>query len=112
MEYAIETFSALSDPIRLRCLSLLAVEGEVCICEFVYTLEEAQPKISRHMKSLKDAGLVQSRKEAQWMHFRISEHMSSWQEQAVGAAIVAMVDSEQSKEDAKRLKTMKNRPPR
>lgn len=45
-------FNLLSDSTRLRCLSLLAQEGELCVCELTYTLKMVQPKISRHLALL------------------------------------------------------------
>ena len=46
-------FSSLSDPVRLRVLSILATspEGEVCVCDFVDPLGKSQPTISHHLKS-------------------------------------------------------------
>jgi len=54
-------FKALADPIRLEILQLLR-EGEKCVCEIVLQLEIAQPLVSRHLKILKDCGLVKDRK--------------------------------------------------
>ena len=55
-------FKALADPIRLEILQLLR-EGEKCVCEIVPQLEIAQPLVSRHLKVLKDCGLVKDRKD-------------------------------------------------
>jgi ArsR family transcriptional regulator len=46
---AIDTFAALADPIRLRCLALIAARQELCVCERVGALELPQPKVSRHL---------------------------------------------------------------
>jgi len=51
-------FQLLSDETRLRCLLLLQKEGELCVCELVYALDIIQPKISRHLAALRDAGIV------------------------------------------------------
>lgn len=61
-------FQALSDPTRLRLLNLMAA-GEVCVCYFVEILDQAQPKISRHLAYLRRAGLVTARREGKWMHY-------------------------------------------
>ncbi len=42
-------FQLLSDPTRLRCLLLMQVEGELCVCELTHALDLSQPKISRHL---------------------------------------------------------------
>ena len=63
-------FQALGDRTRLRLLNLLA-EGEICVCYFVATLDEPQPKISRHLAYLRRMGLVSSRRDGKWIHYRI-----------------------------------------
>ncbi|MGD0643971.1 MAG: metalloregulator ArsR/SmtB family transcription factor [Candidatus Bathyarchaeia archaeon] len=55
-------FHALSDPIRLEILSFLR-DGEKCVCEIVPHLNLIQPLVSRHLKILKDAGIVRCRKD-------------------------------------------------
>ena len=55
-------FHALSDPIRLEIIAYLR-DGEKCVCEIVPHLNLIQPLISRHLKILKDCGLVKDRKE-------------------------------------------------
>ena len=57
-------FAALSDPVRLRLLSLLAnaKEGAVCACDLVEPLGKSQPTVSHHLKVLREAGLVTSEK--------------------------------------------------
>jgi len=63
-------FAALADPTRLRLLNLM--EGrEVCVCYFVEILKQGQPKISRHLAYLRNAGIVSARREGKWMHYRI-----------------------------------------
>ncbi|MDX2415939.1 MAG: metalloregulator ArsR/SmtB family transcription factor, partial [Xanthomonadales bacterium] len=53
-------FGILSDPTRLRTLMLIQAEGEVCVCELTFTLNESQPKISRHLALMREAGIVKS----------------------------------------------------
>ena len=55
-------FHALSDPIRLEILSFLR-DGEKCVCEIVPHLGLIQPLVSRHLKILKDAGIIRYRKD-------------------------------------------------
>ena len=55
-------FHALSDPIRLEILAYLR-DGEKCVCEIVPHLKLIQPLVSRHLKILKDAGIVRCRKD-------------------------------------------------
>ena len=55
-------FHALSDPIRLEIISYLR-DGEKCVCEIVPHLNLIQPLVSRHLKILKDTGIVSCRKD-------------------------------------------------
>ncbi len=63
-------FQALGDNTRLRLLNLMSSQ-ELCVCYFVEILEQAQPKISRHLAYLRSAGIVDARREGTWMHYRI-----------------------------------------
>ena len=65
-------FMALADKTRLRLLNLMR-DGEICVCFFTEVLEESQPKISRHLAYLRNAGLVEARRDGKWMHYKIVE---------------------------------------
>src|ERR1700689_2112141 len=64
-------FRALADPTRLRLLNLMG-NREICVCYFVEILGMSQPKISRHLAYLRRAGIVASRRDGKWMHYRLS----------------------------------------
>lgn len=66
-------FKALCDETRLSMLGLLLREGELCVCDFVEVLGVTQSKASRHLRYLVNAGLLQDRREAVWVYFRIAE---------------------------------------
>ncbi len=63
-------FAALADTTRLRLLNLMNGR-EVCVCYFVEILKQSQPKISRHLAYLRNAGIVNARREGKWMHYSI-----------------------------------------
>lgn len=63
-------FLALADKTRLRILNLMR-EGEVCVYLFTDILGESQPKISRHLAYLRNAGIVEARREGKLIHYRI-----------------------------------------
>src|ERR671917_666440 len=65
-------FRALADRTRLRLLNLMGSD-EVCVCFFVEILQVNQPKVSRHLAYLRRAGIVATRREGTWMHYRIVE---------------------------------------
>ncbi len=72
-EYSRELlFKALADRTRLRVINLIG-DDEVCVCFFVEVLNTNQPKISRHLAYLRRAGLVSTRREGKWMHYRLVE---------------------------------------
>jgi len=64
-------FRALADPTRLRLLNLTA-DREICVCYFVEILKISQPKVSRHLAYLRRAGIVASRREGKWIHYRLT----------------------------------------
>jgi ArsR family transcriptional regulator len=64
-------FAALADETRLRLLNLMG-EQEICVCYFVEILGQSQPKISRHLAYLRNAGIVAARRDGKWMHYRIT----------------------------------------
>lgn len=68
----VRLFAALADPTRLRLLNLMGGR-EVCVCYFVEILKQGQPKISRHLAYLRNAGIVTTRREGKWMHYRIEQ---------------------------------------
>lgn len=67
-----DIFQALADETRLRVIRLLVVTAEeVCLCELVDSLREPTYKISRHLKILRQAGLLSSQKEGRWVYHRL-----------------------------------------
>ncbi len=72
MDELLSLFKALSDVTRLRIVKLLE-NGELCVCHLVAAVGMSQPKVSFHLKVLKEAGLVRDRREGKWMHYRLNE---------------------------------------
>ena len=66
-----QIFGALGDPVRLRMLSLVAAEEEVCSCALEEPLGKSQPTISHHTRILAEAGLIVGEKRGRWMWWRI-----------------------------------------
>jgi ArsR family transcriptional regulator len=64
-------FRAFSDPTRLRILSLLR-QGESCVGDLVEVLRVPQPKVSRHLATLRKAGLVTAREAGLWNFYRLA----------------------------------------
>lgn len=62
-------FQALSDANRLRILDMVRGD-ELCVCQIVSVLKLAPSTVSKHLAILEDAGLLESRKEGRWIHYR------------------------------------------
>ena len=107
-----ETFQMLSDETRLRALALMDSQGMLCVCELMHALKFSQPKISRHMAALRDAGLVTPHRQAQWVFYQINEDMPQWQKDVLKGALAGVADEATIKQDATRLSQMKSRPQR
>ncbi|HXI20170.1 MAG TPA: metalloregulator ArsR/SmtB family transcription factor [Gemmatimonadales bacterium] len=63
-------FHALSDETRLCVVAMLRA-GERCVCELTEALESGQSRLSFHLRTLKDAGLVQDRREGRWVYYSL-----------------------------------------
>jgi ArsR family transcriptional regulator len=104
-------FRVLSDTTRLRALMLLQAHGELCVCELTHALDETQPKVSRHLAMLREAGMVLDRREGLWIHYRINPKLPAWAREILATAARANTGVEPYARDAKRLKGTPNRPP-
>ena len=71
MNTLVKILKALAEPSRLRLL-VLCNQGEFSVSELVYILGQSQPRVSRHLKILCDAGLLQKIREGSWMLYRIT----------------------------------------
>ena len=71
LKNAVTLFHALSDETRLAVLERLS-GGEHCVCELTDLMKAAQSRLSFHLKVLKDAGLIQDRREGRWMYYSIN----------------------------------------
>lgn len=103
-------FNLLSDTTRLRCLMLIQAEEEACVCEMTFALDESQPKISRHLALMRDAGLVTARREGTWMHYRIDPQLPPWAGESLRQVFRQMENLQPFRGDRKRLDQMSNRP--
>ena len=70
MKKTTQIFKALSDETRLSILALLQ-QGELCVCDLMAVLELPQSTVSRHLAYLKNAGLVEDRRQGRWMFYRL-----------------------------------------
>ena len=67
-----KVLKVLGDPTRLTMLKQMQ-DGEQCACSFVDCFDISQPAISRHLKMMRQAGLLLERRDKQWIHYRLNE---------------------------------------
>jgi ArsR family transcriptional regulator, arsenate/arsenite/antimonite-responsive transcriptional repressor len=84
LKQAATLFHALSDETRLVLLERLR-GGEHCVCELTDLMKAAQSRLSFHLKVLKDAGLIQDRRDGRWMYYSINPEAIEELEEAVDA---------------------------
>ncbi len=91
-------FQSLAGLTRLRLLNLMTA-GEVCVCYFVEILDEAQPKISRHLAYLRRAGLVEARRDGKWMHYRLVMPPDPAQAESLRTVLPVLADDRRMQRD-------------
>ena len=85
-------FHALSDPLRLSVIELLK-ERELCVCDLCAYLEVNQSKLSFHLKSLKEANLINPRQEGRWIYYSLNlsqfEHLGRYLAEIEATAVIS-----------------------
>ncbi len=93
---------ALSDSHRVRALAALR-NGELCVCQIIELLALAPSTVSKHMSILKQAGLVEARKEGRWIYYRLPSRDGLKTMQWI---MRALANAQEIVEDDKRLKSI------
>ena len=103
-------FQLLSDDTRLRSLLLMLQEGELCVCELTHALGQSQPKVSRHLATLRDAGIVTDRRQGQWIYYQINPALPAWAREILTSTARASELNEDFIASCAALAAMPNRP--
>ena len=98
-------FMALADRTRLRLLNLMA-DDEVCVNYFTEILGESQPKVSRHLAYLRNAGLVETRRHGKWVYYSISWPEREALVSVLNATLNAFPDDSELQADKSRLRSL------
>jgi ArsR family transcriptional regulator len=85
---------ALAEPTRLTAVSILWDGSEHCVCELMKRLDATQSRMSRHMQTLKQAGLVVDRRDAQWVRYRLNPDMRPEVRNVLAAVMAASTAAE------------------
>lgn len=64
-------FKALGDPVRLQMAAMIAAQNEICVCEITPAFELSSGTISHHLKTLREAGIVESERRGTFVYYRI-----------------------------------------
>jgi DNA-binding transcriptional ArsR family regulator len=104
MREVMTVIKALADDSRMR-IFLALTSGELCVCQIVELMGFAPSTVSKHMSILKQAYLVDGRKEGRWMFYRLEEKNAPVEAKRIAALVSQLLaDDPQIREDAKRLK--------
>jgi ArsR family transcriptional regulator len=74
MKEIVRVFKALSDPTRLRIFRLL-LRRDLCVCELMYVLEMPQSRVSHQLRLLRDADLVEDKREGKWIIYTVPDRV-------------------------------------
>ena len=105
-----ELFPVLSHPTRLRLALLMAEHGTLCVCELQHAVDEDQPRVSRHLANLRQAGVIAGERRAQWVHYRLSPDLPVWARTIIDQALTGMQEDPSFTADRRRLAGMADRP--
>lgn len=105
MDHVINITKAISDKTRVRALFAL-FSGELCVCQITELLELAPSTVSKHMSILKQAKLVENKKQGRWIHYQLPENASRHTEEILKWLFENLSADEQIINDGKRLKNI------
>jgi ArsR family transcriptional regulator len=104
-----ELFRAFADPTRLRILSLLAEQKELCVCDLCAVLDESQPKVSRHLAALRRVGLVHGRRDGKWMFYSLADAPTALQRTLLRCVRSCLAGFDLLADDRRRLRALELR---
>lgn len=109
LEYnPVSVFRALGDELRLAILMLIRDQKKLCVYELTTALDSSQPKVSRHLANLKEAGLLETERQGQWIYYFLHPQMPQW----LTRVLDETSDSNNTlvEQEMKRLRAMTDRP--
>ncbi|HEY9118974.1 MAG TPA: metalloregulator ArsR/SmtB family transcription factor [Marinobacter sp.] len=101
-------FKAMADDFRLAALLLIRGEEKLCVCELTEAFEVSQPKVSRHLASLRDAGLLETERRGQWVYYYLNPGLPDWVLRVLDET--AYNNTEMVEQPLARLQAMADRP--
>jgi len=95
-------FKALGDQTRLRIVALLS-HGELCVCHLEEALKLSQPKVSRHLATLRAAGVVEDRRDGSWVYYGLIRQADADCERQLRGLVKTFAKREVLRKDLERL---------
>ncbi len=102
MKETARIFKALADETRLRILALLT-RGELCVCDLMSILDLPQSTVSRHLAYLRNAGLVNDRRQGVWMYYALATAQSTLHADLQRLLTQRLIEQPQAREDLEAL---------
>jgi ArsR family transcriptional regulator len=104
MKMTAQIFKALGDETRLRIMALLVQGRELCVCDIMAALDLPQSTVSRHLSYLRNAGLVDDRRQGIWMYYTLNEQGLGHGAALFNMLAVMLSGLEQTASDLRQLK--------
>ena len=101
---------ALADETRLRIMHLLLSVGDLCVCDLETALSISQSKASRHLQTLKQAELVEDRRDATWVYYRVSDELDETARRTLVTLLEALGENAEVKADVERARKLRRSP--
>jgi ArsR family transcriptional regulator, arsenate/arsenite/antimonite-responsive transcriptional repressor len=98
----VQLMKALGDETRLRIAALLA-HGELCVCHVQEALELSQPHVSRHFGILRSAGVVEARRQGNWIYYRLAEQKDPDRRRLLESVVASFAKRDVLRRDVERL---------
>ena len=71
-------YKCLSEDTRLKCLLLITLKGELCVCDLISALQLSQPKVSRHLAELRKCGILSDQRRGKWVFYQLDQALPKW----------------------------------
>jgi ArsR family transcriptional regulator len=71
-------YKCLSEDTRLKCLLLITLKGELCVCDLINALQLSQPKVSRHLAELRKCGILSDQRRGKWVFYQLNQALPVW----------------------------------
>ncbi|MBU3004579.1 metalloregulator ArsR/SmtB family transcription factor [Paraglaciecola arctica] len=71
-------YKCLSDDTRLKCLLLITLKGEMCVCDLISALKLSQPKVSRHLAELRKCEILADDRRGKWVFYQLNQALPQW----------------------------------